>query len=117
MSGKTTVAIIAATLALTAPATFFNSPVKEEAIPDSVESQETSLPPETAPVAVFYELKLLDDQIYLFEFDSSGSELLRKPIDYIDIYSLYSSQSEVLRQGVRFDTRQAVAEFIQDLGS
>ncbi|MBR6523580.1 MAG: hypothetical protein IKT39_03100 [Clostridia bacterium] len=64
-----------------------------------------------------YKVMLSDGAVCLYTLDSSGNELDRTIIDYIDIYSLYPSQIDMLLAGANFENRESAAEFIQDLGS
>lgn len=64
-----------------------------------------------------YEIKLTGEKLCLYTLDEYGGELDRKTLEYIDIYSIRSSQLEELRAGTRFDSREAAAAFIQDLDS
>lgn len=115
MSGKTTAAIITAVIL---SASIPSSPSSNRiAGPErSARIQETSLPPDNGVSSSFL-INLQDEYICLTEFDSAGTELSKKIIDYINIYSLYPYQLEQLRAGAHFDSREAAAEFIQDLGS
>ena len=115
MTGKTTTAIIAAViLSVGIP----SAPVgnRNASHQSQQHFREASMPPEKGKV-YSYLINLENDLIYLTELDSSGATLTRKTIDYINIYSLYPAQLEQLRSGASFDSREAVAEFIQDLGS
>ncbi len=90
----------------------------EENVPAPItetKAAETEAVPE--PIPTSYKVILKDGAVCLYTIDESGTELSRKIIDYIDIYSLYDSQLEILRSGAVFDSREAAAEFIQDLGS
>lgn len=64
-----------------------------------------------------YRVILTDGAICLYTLDASGTELGRKIIDYIDVYSLYPSQIDTLLTGVFFNSKEDAAEFIQDLDS
>ena len=83
--------------------------------PQQIKAAQTEVAPE--PAISGYKVMLSDGAVCLYTLDSSGAELGRKVIDYIDVYSLYPSQIETLLAGASFDSREAAAEFIQDLGS
>jgi len=72
---------------------------------------------QTVQVPSSYEIKLTDGNIFLFTLDQQGSELERKTLGYIDIHSLQAFQLDKLLAGAKFESREAAAEFIQDLDS
>ena len=68
-------------------------------------------------VPTLFELKLIDKVLYYNAYSAGGAVYEQKTIDYIDIYSLYPEQSASLQEGIFFESRESVAEYIQDLGS
>lgn len=92
-------------------------PVPEDLPEPITPIKAATIDPAPEPAPANYEIKFSDGVVCLYTLDESGTELDRKIIDYIDIYSLYKSQVDALRSGIKFDSREAAAEFIQDLGS
>ena len=64
-----------------------------------------------------YEIKLSEGKICLFTLDGQGSEIERKTLGYIDIHSLQAFQLDKILAGAKFESREAAAQFIQDLDS
>jgi len=62
-------------------------------------------------------IKSLNNKLYIYLNDNSNNLQLDSEIDYIDLYSLDPTQQEELKSGVILPDREAVAEYIQDLGS
>ena len=62
-------------------------------------------------------LKFQNDQIILYNCDQSGTMQQESVLDYIDFYSLEPEQQEQLINGVPLDTREELAEYVQDLGT
>lgn len=118
MFKKTLRPVLCAFIAITAISAAVNIRPQAESTPapiNQTEAAETEASPQPEPSG--YKVILADGAVCLYALDSSGAELDRKIIDYIDIYSLYDSQREALLAGAQFDSREAAAEFIQDLGS
>ena len=107
------ISVIAVFIALIA---MYNLNYDGEKTPDIPESASTVPVPETA-IEQGYEIRLSGETLYMSITDESGSELSREVLNYIDVHSLQSFQLESLRLGAKFKTRQAAAEFIQDLDS
>lgn len=116
MSKKVLFAIIIVALFIVAVIAMFNINPADEALPEIQEQiSPAAIQPEPAPSN--YEIRLTGETLYLYTLDESGSELDKKTIEYIDIYSLQNFQLDTLRNGARFKSREAAAEFIQDLDS
>ena len=107
------ISVIAVFIALIA---MYNLNYDGEKTPDIPDNASATHAPETT-TEQGYEIILSGETLYMSVTDESGSELSREALNYIDIYSLQSFQLESLRLGAKFKTRQAVAEFIQDLDS
>ena len=118
MSRKTSDKILLPLIIIAAITAMVNIRPAAEGMPSKSEQTKTVQTEVTpAPVISAYKVMLSDGAVCLYELDSSGAELGRKIIDYIDVYSLYPSQIDTLLAGASFDSREAAAEFIQDLGS
>ncbi|MFA7636272.1 MAG: hypothetical protein WCX81_00760 [Monoglobales bacterium] len=78
-------------------------------------TSEVQAAPQPAPKT--YKLILENGVICLYTLDSAGVAVEQRTIDYINIYALYEAQINQLLKGITFDSREAAAEFIQDLGS
>ena len=72
---------------------------------------------DSTPSPSIYEIKLTGGNICLYTLDERGSEIDCKTLSYIDIHSLQEFLLDQLRSGTKFESREAVAEFIQDLDS
>lgn len=70
-----------------------------------------------SPTETTYLLIVLNGQLLLRSYNEKGELTEQKPIQYIDIYSLYSDQLSQLQKGIFFESAEAVAQYIQDLGS
>lgn len=118
MSIKTSAKILLPVIIIAAIIAMVNIRPVAESVPSKPEQTKT-VQTEVAPLPAVsgYKVMLSDGAVCLYTLDSSGAELGRKVIDYIDVYSLYPSQIETLLAGASFDSREAAAEFIQDLGS
>lgn len=118
MSNKTLRLILLTIIAILAISGAVNIRPAQEITPPKFEKTSTAeVKAVPVPAQLSYKLMLENGVIYLYTLDSSGSVKEQKPIDYINIYSLYESQINLLLKGVSFDSREAAAEFIQDLGS
>ena len=118
MSKKTLRIILLPVIILAATSAAINIRPPARSMPAPVTQSETAQTEATPQPAVSgYRVMLSDGVICLYTLDASGAELDRKIIDYIDVYSLYPSQINTLLAGASFDSREAAAEFIQDLGS
>lgn len=73
-------------------------------------SAQTTKPPETCL------LMLSDEVLCVYECQSSGNKLVNV-ISYIDVYSLESDVQSSLKDGIVFQNKQKLAEFIEDLSS
>ena len=89
----------------------------EKSSPQTTQSPGSASAEPVLPSPSSYEIKLTGENVCLYTLDESGSELERKTLEYIDIYSLRSAQLDALRTGAKFKSREAAAEFIQDLDS
>ena len=118
MSNKTTGKILLPVIILAAIIAMVNiRPAAENISAPSAQSKTAKTEATNAPAVSGYKVMLSDGAVCLYTLDASGAELDRKIIDYIDIYSLYPSQIDTLLAGANFESREAAAEFIQDLGS
>ncbi len=77
---------------------------------------EVAISPKVPP-ADTYKICLEDDIVCLYTLSPDGTVLQKNKIDYIDVYSLFKYQQDMLTEGKTFDSREKAAEFIQDLGS
>lgn len=107
------ISVIAVFIALVA---MYNINYDNEKTPDIPDSASATPAPQTI-IEQGYEIRLSGETLYMSIMDESGSELSREALNYIDVHSLQSFQLESLRLGAKFKTRQAAAEFIQDLDS
>ncbi len=81
------------------------------------ETTEAAISPNPPAAGDTYKICLEDGAIYLYTIAPDGNLLQKKQIDYIDVYSLFKYQQDMLTEGKTFDSREKAAEFIQDLGS
>lgn len=118
MSRKTLHKILLPVIMLVATLAAFNiRPVAENIPLPSVQTKTAQTEVATAPAISGYKVMLSDGVVCLYTLDVSGAELDKTIINYIDVYSLYPSQIDTLLAGASFSSREAAAEFIQDLGS
>lgn len=115
MLKKIILTVICTIAAIIAIISMINTNPNDTPAPTPKAISPSSGPAEQVPSS--YEIKLTDGNICLFTLDQQGSELDRKTLGYIDIHSLQEFQLDKLLAGAKFESREAAAEFIQDLDS